>query len=585
MLEYSPIPPLLSFTGKRWLFGKEMPPASSLIECLAVQRGIDLAQIPSWAGLPDPFTLGDMETAVSRIQNALQKKETIGIIGDYDADGITGTAQLVRFFRRHGTEPQVILPHRQRDGYGVKKSFIDALHQKNVTLILTVDTGIGHVEEIAYARSLGMDVIVTDHHTMKEEVPDAIILHPQLSKSKEHSLLSGSGVAFTLVRALENNDWEEKDIDVALAAIGTIADVVPLLEENRTIVQLGLAAMNASRFVPQSGTHSKRTPIFDFARSVVKEGELVTSTHIGFRLAPRINASGRLADPLIALQGLLEGGEYLTRLHTLNMERQEATQRHMELAETLVGDGHILLIRSAAFHAGIIGLIAGRLTERFGRPSVVACEEGDTITCSLRSIPSYHIAEALARCSSHLLSFGGHSAAAGCTLRAGAWDAFSDAMIKDIEECCSSEDFGPTLAIDCELSEADLTVNFVQSLSLLEPFGAGNPEPKFLLRNQELSSLKQVGEEGRHLQCRIGSTKAIGFGLGELAEKIPDRCDIVGRLGIDTWNGFEKVQIFIEDMAPADQVLNATRKQKLKQDLRAGAMEYWEEDRVWVTQQ
>ncbi|HLD07618.1 MAG TPA: hypothetical protein VJB60_00985, partial [Candidatus Peribacterales bacterium] len=169
-----------------------------------------------------------------------------------------------------------------------------------------------------------------------------------------------------------------------------------------------------------------------------------------------------------------------------------------------------------------------------------------------------------------------HSAAAGCTLRAGAWDAFSDAMIKDIEECCSSEDFGPTLAIDCELSEANLTVNFIQSLSLLEPFGAGNPEPKFLLRNQELTLLKKVGEDGRHLQCRIGYAKAIGFGLGELAERIPDRCDVVGRLGVDTWNGVERVQIFIEDMAPADQVLNATRKQKLKQDLRAGAMEYKE---------
>lgn len=552
-----------------------MPSSSFLIESLAQKRGINLSRGASWENLPDPFTLGDMETAVTRIQKALQGKEVIGIIGDYDADGITGTAQLVRFFRRHGAEPQVILPHRQRDGYGVKRSFISSLHAKNVTLLLTVDTGIGHVAEIAYARSLGMDVIVTDHHTMKEEVPDAILLHPQACSScrgpstgsgqatryapttdrndlqlNPHRFLSGSGIAFTLIRALENNEWGGKEVDVALAAVGTIADVVPLLEENRMIVQLGLKAMNmfSSSESASGGRVEKPAPIFDFARSIIKNEELITSTHIGFRLAPRINASGRLADPLIALHGLLDGGDNLVRLHTLNMERQEATQRHMEIAETLVRDGRILLIRSPAFHPGIIGLIAGRLTERYGRPSIVACEEGETVTCSLRSLPSYHIADALTRCSTHLQSFGGHREAAGCTLKSGAWDAFSDAMLNDIEEYCGNDDFGPTLAIDCELTEADLHLNLVRSLSLLEPFGAGNPEPKFLLRHQELSFVKQVGD-GRHLQCLIGATKAIGFGLGALMERVPDRCDIVLRLGVDTWNGVERVQVFIEDIA------------------------------------
>ena len=538
-----------------------MPTRVSLPQSLAVVRGIDLSRTPSWENLPDPFTLGEMEKTVERIKSAIKLQEGIGIIGDYDADGITGVAQLVRFFRRHGREPHVILPHRKKDGYGIKRSFIDALHAKNVTLLLTVDTGISHTEEIAYAKSLGMEVIVTDHHTMKEELPDAIILHPQFSKTDVHCFLSGSGVAFTLIRALEGDAWEGKEIDVALAAVGTVADVVPLLGENRTIVQLGLRAMNnkfsssepCTRALSAIGTGrvEKWAPIFDFARSVVKEGEAITSTHIGYRLAPRINASGRLADPLIALHGIVDGGENLERLHTLNVERQEATRRMMEIAEEMITDAPILILRSPMFHAGIIGLIAGRLTERTGKPSIVACEEGSKITCSLRSPSSYHIAEALSRCGAFLTSFGGHREAGGCTLRGDQWALFQSALLQDIALQCKDVDFAPTMMIDAELSPNDLSLDLVRSISQLEPFGAGNPEPKFLLRSQEMQSLRQVGTEGAHLQCKMGSFKAIGFGLGELCDRLPDRCDVVCRLGVDTWNGQERVQLFIEDMAPA----------------------------------
>ena len=511
----------------------------SLNELLANKRGIDLGQTPSWNNLKNPMTLGEVEKACDRIKKAIAQKEPVGIIGDYDADGITGSAQLVRFFRRHGIEPEVILPHRQKDGYGVKKEFIDSLHKKNVTLILTVDTGISHADEVAYARSLRIDVIITDHHTLHGEKPNAIIIHPRVDCNHPNCDPAGSGVAFTLIRALENDEWEGKEVDVALAAIGTVADIMPLTGENRTIVQLGLEAMN----------NGGDAPVFELAQSIRKNNELISATHIGFRIAPRINAAGRLADPMIALTALLEGGDNLSRLHTLNTQRQEATRKLMDVAEKMLVDAPVLIIKSPMLHPGIIGLIAGRLTEKFGKPSIIACEVGDEVTCSLRSIPQYHIADALNRVNEHLETCGGHAEAAGCTLKNSSWEKFTQAMLTDIKTKIPDHDFAPTVQIDVELESEALTLDLVKSLKLLEPFGAGNPEPSFLLKNQKIDWAKQVGGEGDHLQCSIGGKKAIGFRLGHLLDNLPDQVDVVCRLGIDTWGGMEKVQIVVEDFA------------------------------------
>lgn len=504
-----------------------------------------------------------MEQACERIQKAVSRKEPVGIIGDYDADGITGSAQLVRFFQRHGIEPHVILPHRQKHGYGVKKEFIDSLQQKNVTLIITVDTGISHADEVAHAGSLGLDVIITDHHTLHGDKPESIIIHPRIDCDHQNGNPAGSGVVFTLIRALEGDDWESKDVDVALAAIGTVADITPLTGENRTIVQLGLDAM----------TNGNGSPVFELAQSIVKNGEPITATHIGFRIAPRINAAGRLADPMIALNGLLEGGDDLGRLHTLNTQRQEATRNMMEMAEKMVNDAPVLIIKSPMFHPGIIGLIAGRLTEKFGKPSLIACEAGSEVTCSLRSIPLYHIADALNRVSDHLETCGGHAEAAGCTLKNSSWEKFAEAMLNDIKTQIPDHDFSPTLQIDEELENGTLTLDLVKSLKLLEPFGAGNPEPSFLLKNQKVGWAKQVGGDGAHLQCSIGGKKAIGFRLGQLLDKLPDCVDVVCKLGVDTWGGAERVQVIIEDVADTKQIIRGgTREGLAKQNEGIAAM-------------
>lgn len=528
-----------SLTGKKWVL-QENAQNGEVMKQLAARRGINLLDPPTWQSLVNPVTLGDMGKACDRIHNAVSRREIVGIIGDYDADGITGTVQLVRFFRRNYLEPEVILPNRIKHGYGVRSTFVEDLHAKGVSLIITVDTGVGAIEEIAQARALGIDVIVTDHHSCHATLPDALIVHP-FAKSKHSNInLSGSGVVFTLLRALENDDWEEKNIDVTLAAIGTVADVMPLTGENRVIVALGLEAMS----------NGKDDPVFDLARSTVKDDEMIASSDIGFRIAPRINAAGRIADPYIAYKALLEGGEAIHMLNALNEERKKMVMQVMEEVEEVIDISKpILILHSPSFHPGIVGLIAGRLCEKYGRPALVGAVRGDTVTCSLRSISKYHITEALGRCSEYLEGFGGHAAAAGCRASRVHWAAFADVLRCDAENELKTMDLVPSINIDLALSAEDISLELIHNLSKLEPFGAGNPEPRFLLKNQMISGMRTVGKEDQHLQCFVSGIKSVGFGLGNLLPSISDQIDVVCRLGVDKWDGTERVQVFVEDMA------------------------------------
>ncbi len=532
--------PPLSLTRKRWILAPERTKGVTLLDHLARLRGIDLSAGVSLQTLGDPFTLGDMKEAVERTHRALEGREKIGIIGDYDADGITGVAQLVRFFRRHGQQPSVVLPHREKHGYGVKREFIEKLHAEGVTLLLTVDTGISSAAELGVAKALGMDTIVLDHHALPLELPEAILVHPRMNRNAPGTSLSGSGVVFSFLRAFEGNSWEESDADSALAAVGTVADVVPLTGENRIIVALGLAALN------RGGT----APIFELARAVKKEGEILQSSHIGFRIAPRINAAGRLEDPLLALDAILRGGESLAALHSLNEERQDLLQEMLQHAEEMVDPlSPFITLASKSFHLGIIGLIAGRHKERFGRPAIACSVRDNTMTCSLRSIPGYDVSEALKRCSFLLSSFGGHELAAGCTLPEKQWGEFAQALKSDASSHLDPSLLVPTVTIDAVLEPHDLTLPLLHELAALEPYGAGNREPLFLLKKQSLRGMRCVGKEGKHLQCLIGQTKAVGFGLGSLLPTLPLESDIVCRLGVNAWSGRSEVQIFIEDIA------------------------------------
>jgi len=315
-------------------------------------------------------------------------------------------------------------------------------------------------------------------------------------------------------------------------------------------VQLGLEVMN-SMCHPEASRRMAHAPVFELAKSVMKNDEPLTSIHIGFRIAPRINAAGRISHPKVALTALLEGGNELDELQILNDRRRDLTELMMEEAEEMISDASIISICTPSLHAGIIGLISGRLAEKHGKPCIVCTESDDTVTCSLRSIPSYHIAEALERCSKHLATYGGHRAAGGCTLEKKNWEAFQKAIQDDAAKQLEGMELSPTLKVDAVLDEKDLTLSAVQSLQKLEPFGEGNPEPRFLIHNQELSQARCVGADGEHLQCTIGKVKSVGFRLGHLESELPERADVVVRVGIDTWGKREQVQLFIEDLAQA----------------------------------
>ncbi|HBU09966.1 MAG TPA: single-stranded-DNA-specific exonuclease RecJ [Candidatus Peribacter riflensis] len=499
--------------------------------------------------VPSPALLPDMPRAVQRIRDAVERKERIGIFGDYDCDGITGVAQLVRFFERRGITPHVILPHRVRDGYGLKPHLVKAFKAQGVTLLLTVDTGITAMQEIEMARGLGMDVIITDHHHLQDEVPSAFaILHPVLARNFPLPHPSGSGVAHFLVRALEEQPhWQDWATDSALAMIGTIADMVELKGGNRALVREGLEALN---------TLDPLSPLGELAKSVRSKERPLTSTDIGFRLAPRINAAGRMEDPMLALTALLHGGAALTTLEELNIERQQSTRTLVEetltdlglSAESLAGLPPLLAIAREHFPEGIIGLIAGKLTESYGRPSLVAAISDGECTASLRSTRAYHVTQGLERVSDLLLSFGGHAQAAGCTFKVKHFDELQRRLCEDIAARTTQDDLLPALELDAVLSPRDLSLSLCEQLHHLEPFGQGNPEPLFLLDHVTMEQVRRVGNEGAHLQARIGGHKVIGFRLGHLFEKTSGPLDIVCKIGIDTWNGRRAVQILIEDL-------------------------------------
>lgn len=529
----------LSLTGKKWTLKREGA-VSDIAELLRRERGI--ADDPA-ARLSDPFLFHEMKAAVERIRTAMQEGETIAIFGDYDADGVTASAQLLRFFRRHGIEPLVHLPHRAQEGYGMKKTSIDALKKKGAKLIVTVDTGIAAHAEIAHAKSLGIDVIITDHHRPQGGRPDAFaVIHPLVPSAFPNAHLSGSGVAFMLVRALEDGQPWDGDLDIALATIGTIGDLVPLTGENRTLVIHGLKFLSK---LPES-------PLRDFIEDVRGTGPL-TAGDIAFRVVPRINAAGRMAHPDIALRAILEGGESLAELHKLNGDRRSFVDELDLLLSKEATEHHaFIVVASQNVTPGTAGLLASRFTERTGRPSLVAAILGENAVGSIRSPEGLDVVECLEHPSVRpfLLTYGGHAQAAGCTFLAADAARLREALCAVLtERGLDAHTLTPVLTIDAELPPSSVNAHFVRSLSSLEPFGAGNDEPVFLLRAQTIADLRAVGSDATHLQCRIGQIKAIGFGLGAYAETLgSERVDVACRVGMNAWNGKESVQLFIEDI-------------------------------------
>lgn len=522
------------------------------------------------AGLSDlhnPREIPGIVPAAERVISALEEGERICVFGDYDVDGVTATSLMVLILRRLGADVIYLLPHRMEHGYGLHREVIPRIIAAGTHLLITVDNGISAREEIARIREAGIDVIVTDHHEPPKLLPETpYIINPKIEveRAGHFAVLSGVGLAFALlvaVRALlrEKNTDALSDLPnlrefLDLVAIGTIGDVVPLVGENRILVRHGLVEIGRSR---NRGVRA-------LMNAAGIQGSEVSPGQVGFALAPRINAAGRLGDATLALRMLISDDpeEVVELAETLNSENIRRRQIEKEiLAEALEAieaggsDGKILVLASEKWHPGVVGIVASRIVERFYRPTILITRKNGVGTGSGRSIPGFSLYEALRAGREHLQGFGGHKMAAGLTL---AWDkipAFCEAINRYADEALSEEIMIPSVSIDGTLTPDGVTPKLVIEMEQLKPFGPGNPEPVFHLPAVTPQEVRIVGEVHLRFQvpCENGLLNVIGFNMGEFATQVTATscCDLLCHLRFNHYNGRRSVQAVLIDLMPA----------------------------------
>ncbi len=503
----------------------------------------------------DPFSLGAMQAACERIRDAIAKKEQICVHGDYDADGICATALAVLVLRKLGADVAWHLPSRFDEGYGVSGDTLERLAGEGCGLVLTVDCGITAVEQVARARELGLDVIVTDHHRPGDSLPDCTIVATRPS-DYPFPELCGTGVVWKLAQALLGADAEALSRHLDLVAVATISDVVPLLDENRFLAAQGLKAL----------ARTQKPGLRALMRSAGVDPAAVDASAIGFRLAPRINAAGRLSHPEAALELLLTDDEGTAaklagRLEELNRERQAVEDRILRAAVAQVESwpeakrrrrGYV--VADADWHEGVIGIVASRLVERFHRPVVLIAGTDREWKGSGRSLADFDLHGALAACSEHLARFGGHRAAAGISIDPAEIEAFAEAFAARADEELSDDDLRPPTVVDAVVAGRELTLELCAELGRLAPFGLGNPAVTLLLASSELSDVATTAD-GKHLRFRVRhrdrpAGSAIAFGLGSHADRARRqvRYDVVFRLEENRWNGTVAPQLVVRDL-------------------------------------
>ena len=503
----------------------------------------------------DPRLLGDMDAACERIRAAIASGQRICVHGDYDADGICATALAVLVLRELGADVSWHLPSRFEEGYGVSGETLDRLAGDGCALVVTVDCGITAVAEVARAKELGLDVVVTDHHRPGDELPDCPIVATRPS-DYPFPELCGTGVVYKLGQALLGPGSEELRRHLDLVAIATISDVVPLVDENRYLARAGLKAL----------ARTQKQGLRALMRTAGVDPAAVDAGAVGFRLAPRINAAGRLSHPETALQLLLteddtEASELAGRLEELNRERQAVEDRIVREAVAQVEAwpesrqrrrGYV--VAHEDWHEGVIGIVASRLVERFNRPVVlIAGTDGDW-KGSGRSIPSFDLHAALGVCSEHLSRFGGHRAAAGLSIDPAKLGAFAEAFGEAVDAELPEEDLQPRIVVDAVVSGDELTLDLSTELGHLAPFGLGNPGVTLLLPSCDLSDVAQTAD-GKHLRFRVRhrdrpAGSAIAFGLGRHADRARRevRHDVLFRLEENRWNGTVAPQLVVRQI-------------------------------------
>ncbi len=514
----------------------------------------------------NPFAIEGMNAAVTRLRQALRAGEPIVVYGDFDADGVTATALLVQTLRAFGGQVLPYIPHRVDEGYGLHKRVLTQLAHSGTRVVVTVDCGVRSLEEVAHANRLGLDVIVTDHHSAGPQLPDTLaVIDPKRTDSRyPFSELAGVGVAYKLAQALLRSHRqtavtaqdvcvEEEDL-LDLVALGTVADLVPLLGENRTLVHRGLACLN----------RMERPGIEALCRQVGLQPGKVDATTIGYALAPRLNAAGRMAHAKTAYELLdttypAEADLLASKLGQLNRKRQQLTLETQEQARQLAlkegDDASLLFAASPDFSAGIVGLAASRLVDEFYRPAVVVEVKKKVSRGSARSIPEFHITKALDECADLLIQHGGHAAAAGFTV---ANDNLNE-LASRLQEMASGQlagvDLTPVVSIDAEVELSQMSWNLQQELSQLEPCGYANPHPLFISKNVRVAGHRAVGNDNNHLKLTLSdgwsTWDAIAFRQGDWAGKLPDRIDLVYHLEINEWNSQRRLQLNVQDIRSA----------------------------------
>ena len=533
---------------------------------LLTVRGYDSAEkisafLEEGGAFSDPFSLKDMDKAVARIQQAMDAFESIAVFGDYDADGISATALLYSYLETCGANVMFYIPERQGEGYGISRAALDTLAERGVSLIVTVDNGISAVKEIEYANSLGLDVVVTDHHQPGEILPDACaVVDPHRwdcpSSCKN---LAGVGVAFKLICAMEGPEGAQDtglDNYSELVAIGTVADIVPLTGENRALVKYGLRQM----------AHTDRPGLRALVEEAGLDSKRMTAGNIAFGLAPRMNAAGRMGSPLQSVKLLLseepEEAKSLAReLGEENHRRQATEQEILEQVQTFFSDNperlldRVLVVDGEGFHQGVIGIVAARLLERFGKPVIVIAREEELLKGSGRSLPGFSLHEALTACSDLMIKFGGHEQAAGFSMDGSNLEIFR----KRINEYAAGREMPkPALSIDLKLNPAGLSTQIVEQIASLEPFGCGNPAPLFALTGMELVNIYPVGG-GKHLRLTVSredaSVTVMRFSTrpDEFPYRVGDVLDLAVTLDASVYRGQEQLSVYVREIRFAEE--------------------------------
>lgn len=533
---------------------------NKLLASILVNRNIEEDKIeaflnPTRKSFHDPFLMPDMKKAVDRILKAMQNKEKIIIYGDYDVDGITSITVLKSFLEDRGVHVDSYIPNRLEEGYGLNKPAIEKIAENKYQLMITVDCGISGIEEIEYANSLGIETIVTDHHEVGDSLPNAIAIVDAKRKDNEYLCrdLAGVGVVFKLIQAIGIKlGLEEKEYlkYLDIVCIGTISDIVPLVDENRAIAKLGLLLV-------------RQTKNLGLQSLLMSSGyKNIDSTTISFGVAPRINACGRMghADEALNLflsKDIYEVNELTKKLNEYNKIRQETEKNIYEdavkqIEQNKLNEKNAIIVSGENWHHGVIGIVSSKITDLYFKPSILLCNEGEFSKGSGRSIPGFDLHQALMQCQDTIDRFGGHAMAIGITIKTDKFQEFAEEF-ENVAKEAKIDEIIPIINIDAKIELNEINKEMVESLKLLEPYGEGNKMPIFAFRNLKIDSIRALSE-GKHIKLTLKDNNniinAIGFNLGKIAEdyRIGDKIDVVGTLEINSFNGVDSLQINVKDI-------------------------------------